>query len=106
MLAASQAAMGMVVQEAHGLETGFRIGDKPFRIEVFADLSVATDWGMLALFSLGSLPYEEKSKKTAWIVARYEVFLPASNSGARLGFTKPRSTFRFCERKTSPAFHN
>lgn len=44
MLAASQAAIGMVVQEAHGPETGFRIGDKPFRIEVFADSSVSTDW--------------------------------------------------------------
>ncbi len=51
-------------------------------------------------------PSLRKSKKTAWIVARYEVFLPTLNSGARLGFTKPRSKFRFCEWKTPPAFRN
>jgi hypothetical protein len=35
------------------------------------------------------------SKKTAWIVAEYEVFLPTSKSGARVGFTNLDRHARF-----------
>jgi hypothetical protein len=65
MLAASQAAIGMVVQEAHGLETGFRIADKPFRIEAFADSSVSTDWGYAGHYFRCEVSLTKKNPKNS-----------------------------------------
>ena len=46
-------------------------------------------------------------KKTAWIVAQYEVFWPTSNFGARPVLTKPRSgNISISRMEDTPAFRD